>query len=181
MSLQLVTPPALEPVTLAQAKAHLKVDTIDDDALIGTLIVAARARAEWHTGRALVTQSWILWRDTWRETIEIPLPPLQSVTSVTAYARDGSASPLTPVLVDTASQPGRVVLDCIAPADLRCINALAVAFDAGYGGTAQDVPAALGQAILAIVAELYVHRGDGPEELSGPTQALLAPYRIFKL
>ena len=76
---------------------------------------------------------------------------------------------------------GRVVLGCIPPADLRCINALAVAFDAGYGAAAQDVPAALRQAILAVTAELYVHRGDGPEELSGPAQALLAPYRIFKL
>ena len=181
MSLQLVTPPALEPVTLAEAKAHLKVDTPDDDALIANLIVAARARAEWHTGRALIAQSWILWCDTWRETIEIPLPPLVGVTSVTAYARDGSAAALTPVTVDTASQPGRVVLDCVPPASLRCTNALAVAFDAGYGDTAEDVPAALRQAILAIVAELYVHRGDGPEELSGPAQALLAPYRIFKL
>ena len=61
MSLQLITPPAIEPVTLAEAKAHLKVDTTDDDTLITSLIAAARARAEWHTRRAFITQGWMLW------------------------------------------------------------------------------------------------------------------------
>ncbi|HWA91813.1 MAG TPA: head-tail connector protein [Rhizomicrobium sp.] len=177
MSLQLVTPPALEPVTLADAKAHLKVDTSDDDALIARLIPAARARAEWHTGRALIAQSWILWLDCWRPIVDIPLPPLVAVSAVTAYARDDTPNALTPVLVDL---PGsRVLLDPVT--DLRCANALAIAFDAGYGDAAEDVPAALRAAILAIVAELYVHRGDGPAELSGTAQALLAPYRMFKL
>ncbi|HEY0282981.1 MAG TPA: head-tail connector protein, partial [Rhizomicrobium sp.] len=84
MSLTLVTPPAAEPVTLAEAKAHLKVDTSADDALITSLIVAARARAEWHSGCAFVTQSWTLWLDAWPRNglVEIPLPPLQSVTQV---------------------------------------------------------------------------------------------------
>ena len=84
MSLQLNTPPAAEPVTLAEAKAWLRVDTgDDDDALITSLISAARARAEWHTGRAFVTQGWTLWLDCWPSgaCAEIPLPPLQGVQS----------------------------------------------------------------------------------------------------
>jgi uncharacterized phiE125 gp8 family phage protein len=187
MPLQLITPPSLEPVTLDEAKAHLKVDTSDDDALIATLITAARARAEWHMGRALVTQSWILWRDCWPGDgiAEIPLPPLQAVSAVTAYARDNTPGVVDPsrYLVDTASAPGRVVFDCFtAPAfDLRRRNAVAIAFDAGYGGTADDVPAPVREAILQITAELYVNRGDGPEEPVPIAQALLAPYRIFKL
>src|SRR6185503_18504563 len=86
MSLQLITPPLIEPVTLADAKLHLKVDTSDDDALIARLITAARASAEWHTGRALNTQGWILWLDCWPQcgVIEIPLSPLQRVSTVTA-------------------------------------------------------------------------------------------------
>ncbi len=84
MSLQLNTPPAEEPVTLAQAKAWLKVETDDEDALIAALIPAARARAEWHTGRAFVTQHWTLWLDGLGDGyIEIPLAPLVSVESVT--------------------------------------------------------------------------------------------------
>src|SRR5690349_16359269 len=90
MSLSLITPPVGEPVTLADAKAHLKIDTSDDDALIGQLITAARARVEWHTGRALMTQSWILWLDRWPDDgiVAIPLAPLAAVTAVTLYGRD---------------------------------------------------------------------------------------------
>jgi len=82
MALELISPPAVEPVTLDEAKAHLKVDTTDDDALIATLISAARAKAEWHTGRAFVTQGWTLWLDRWPAAdcqylpAEIPLAPL---------------------------------------------------------------------------------------------------------
>src|ERR1700742_3808879 len=131
MSLQLTAPPAVEPVTLAEAKAHLKVDTGDADALIGTLVTAARARVEWHTGRALVTQSWILWRDCWASPVEIPLPPLQAVTAVTVYASDGAAGVVGPGAhtVDAASQPARVAFGCVPPMSLRTINAVAIAFD----------------------------------------------------
>jgi uncharacterized phiE125 gp8 family phage protein len=186
MSLQLVTPPSLEPVTLAEAKVHLKVDTAGDDALIATLITAARARAEWHTGRAFVTQSWILWLDCWPEggIVDVPLPPLQSVSAVTAYARDGTPSTIDSSLtvVDTASAPGRIAFAGFAPPmELRTLNAIAVAFTAGYGGAQSDVPAPVREAILEIAAGLYVDRGDGPEEVSLAAQALLAPYRIFKL
>src|ERR1700742_1721990 len=121
MSLQLTAPPAVEPVTLAEAKAHLKVDTGDDDALIGTLITAARARVEWHTGRALVTQSWILWRDPWASLVGVPLPPLQAVTAVTLYARDGAPSVLDTgtYTVDAASGPARIAFGCVPPLGLR--------------------------------------------------------------
>jgi len=183
MPLQLITPPGAEPVTLAEAKAQLKVDTTDDDALIARLIGAARARAEWHTGRALITQSWIQWLDCWTSPVEIMLPPLIAVTAVTAYAGDDSPAVLeaSRYFVDAVSQPGRIVLDCVPPANLRRRNAVAIAFDAGYGDAADDVPPAIRAAILQMVADLYAHRGDAPAEPSGAAQALLAPYRIFKL
>jgi uncharacterized phiE125 gp8 family phage protein len=183
MPLQLIISPSVEPVTLDEAKLHLKVDTTDDDALIATLIAAARARAEWNTGRAFVTQGWMLWRDCWAECVEIPLPPLQAVSAVTVYAPDGTASVIDPsnYTVDTASQPGRIVFGCIPPVGLRAVNAISVAFTAGYGDAAGDVPAPVREAILEIVAELYVHRGDAPADLTLTIQALLAPYRIFNL
>ncbi len=185
MSLQLITPPAIEPVTLDEAKLHLKVDTGDDDALITRLISAARARAEWDTGRAFITQSWMLWRDCWPENgiVEIPLPPLQSVTAVTVYAPDGAATAIDPLnyTVDAASQPARLQFGCIPPITLRAVNAISIAFTAGYGDAADDVPDLLREAILEVVAELYVHRGDAPADLTLTIQALLAPYRIFNL
>lgn len=187
MSLQLITPPAVEPVTLDDAKLHLKVDTSDDDALIARLITAARARAEWHTGRALNTQSWILWLDSWPEcgVIEIPLPPLQNVASVTTYALDDSTTALDPATyqVDMASAPARLTLrsTVLPPDNLRAIDSVAVAFTAGYGDAADDVPAGFRAAILELIAFLYEHRGEAPAELPLDVLALLAPFRVFHL
>jgi uncharacterized phiE125 gp8 family phage protein len=187
MSLQLVTPPAAEPVTLADAKLHLKIDTSDDDALITRLITAARARAEWHTGRALNTQSWILWLDCWPScgVIEIPLPPLQDVSSVTVYAPDDSATVLDAATyqVDAASAPARLTLKStvLPPTNLRAINSVAIAFTAGYGDAADDVPGGFRAAILELVAFLYEHRGEAPVELPLDVLALLAPFRLLHL
>jgi uncharacterized phiE125 gp8 family phage protein len=187
MPLQLITPPLVEPVTLEDARLHLKVDTSDDDALITRLITAARARAEWHTGRALNTQWWILWLDCWpqRGVIDIPLPPLQSVASITIYAPDDSASMLDPATyqVDAVSAPARLTLkSTVSRSDnLREIDAVAVAFTAGYGDVSDDIPAGFRAAILELIAFLYEHRGEAPAELPIDVLALLSPFRLFHL
>jgi uncharacterized phiE125 gp8 family phage protein len=179
MPLELVTAPATEPVTLDEAKAHLKIDSSDDDALITTLIAAARARAEWHTGRAFVTQSWRLWLDAWPcEPVEIPLPPLQSVSTVTVYARDDSATVLDASTYQVASN--RIAFKA-AQTNLRRLNAVAIAFTAGFGDDADDTPALIRQAILDIIADLYTNRGDTNGEPPLEALALLAPYRVIKL
>ncbi|HEY4124732.1 MAG TPA: head-tail connector protein, partial [Rhizomicrobium sp.] len=180
------TPPAIEPVTLEEARAHLKVDTADDDTLITALIAAARARAEWHTGRAFITQSWVLWLDCWpeRNCVEIPLPPSQAVTNLTTYALDDTAAVLDANLyqVDTASTPARITLKSPAiAASTRALNAIAIAFNTGYGDAASDVPQAIRTAILEIIADLYANRGDTSLDPPQTALAMLAPYRIFKL
>jgi uncharacterized phiE125 gp8 family phage protein len=185
MSLQLTTPPAIEPVTLAEAKAHLKLDTADEDALLTTLITAARARAEWHTGRAFITQAWTLRLDAWPYDgiAEIPLPPLASVIEVAVITDDGIRTVLDRAVyyVDKASGPGRLVLADTPPPRLRRKDCVEIAFTAGYGSATTSVPEAIREAILEIVADLHTHRGDeyGAVGLAG--QALLAPYRVFKL
>jgi uncharacterized phiE125 gp8 family phage protein len=185
MPLELVTPPAVEPVTLDDAKAHLKVDTTDDDALITNLIGAARARAEWHTGRAFVTQSWLLWLDAWPcgAPAEIPLLPVQAVSAVTTYARDDTAVALDPSLYQVDIASARVALrqGTVLPALLRPINAVSIAFTAGYGDAETNVPPLIRQGILDIVADLYTNRGDGIGEMPLEALALLAPYRILKI
>jgi uncharacterized phiE125 gp8 family phage protein len=178
MSLQLNTPPAAEPVTLDQARAWLRVESGgDEDALIASLIPAARARAEWHTGRAFMTQSWTLWLDRSDGVIDVPLPPLQSVTSVTLYKPDGTPVVLTTGDCQVAGQ--RVMLAQPLPI-LRPAHGIAVAFTAGYGG-ADAVPPAIAQAILQIVAALYDHRGGDTAPTPDAALALLAPYRTLKL
>jgi uncharacterized phiE125 gp8 family phage protein len=183
MPLELTSPPTAEPITLAEAKLYLKLDTTSDDDLVTTLITAARARAEWHTGRALITQSWTLWLDTWPDIVTIPLPPLQAVTSVTTYTQDDTAHTVDPstYIVDHAANRLARKQTCAAPTGLRRINAIAVTFTAGYGAAATDVPALLREAILELIAFLYENRGEAPAELPLDCLALLAPYRNLKL
>lgn len=178
MSLQLNSPPATEPVSLDQAKAWLRVESGgDEDALIAALIPAARARAEWHTGQAFVTQGWTLWLDGTRGIIDVPLAPLQSVASVTLYAPDGSATVLD---AGDYAVAGQSVILATPPFALRARNGIAVAFTAGYGD-ADAVPAPLCAAILQIVSALYEHRGGDAVPIPDNALALLAPYRLVKL
>jgi len=180
MSLQLITPPAAEPVSLDDARAWLRVESGgDEDALIAALIPAARARCEWHTGRAFVTQAWTLWLDCAAPVIAIPLAPLQAIASVTAYAPDDAASVLDPTLYKVDLAGSRLALTD-PPWKLRAINGLAIAFTAGYGD-ADAVPPPLKQAILQIVAALYDHRGSDTVPTPDAALALMAPYRIPKL
>jgi uncharacterized phiE125 gp8 family phage protein len=185
MGLELITAPASEPVSLAEAKAYLRVDAEDEDALIGSLVAAARAFAESHTGRAFVTQSWRLWCDAWpARVLVLPKAPLIAVTSIAVHDRSGAATTLSSdvYIVDSARQPGRIVLKdtAVLPAGLREANAIAVSFDAGYG-VADDVPAALRNAVLSLVAHLYEARGDGLTAPPLECLAQLAPFRVLGL
>src|SRR5690554_6904374 len=109
-----VTQPAEEPVTLVEAKTHLRVDATDEDALISSLIASAREHVEAFQLRALVTQTWRLSLDRFPRgrVIRLPRPPLQSVTSITYTDPGGAQQTLSNTLydVDTDSEPGRIVL-----------------------------------------------------------------------
>ena len=76
MSLKQISAPSLEPITNADAKLHLRVDSNEDDDLLTSLINAAREFCEGFQHRAFITQTWELWLDGWpdKDYIEIPLP-----------------------------------------------------------------------------------------------------------
>lgn len=77
---QLIQAPALEPISLAEAKNHLRVDTdlTEDDLLIGMMISAARGIAERFTKRAIITQQWKVFLDIFPNTVvrDVNQPPL---------------------------------------------------------------------------------------------------------
>ena len=181
MSLQLTAPPATEPVSLAQAKAWLRVESgNDEDDLITALIQAARVRCEWHTGRAFVTQGWTLWLDGIGDgLVSVPLPPLASVSAVTLYDGDDAVRVLDSSDYRADLAGGRILFDTPLT-NLRPLNGVAIAFTAGYGG-ALMVPAAITSAILQTVAWLYEHRGGDAAPLPDGALALLAPYRVARL
>jgi uncharacterized phiE125 gp8 family phage protein len=82
MALKLITPPSGLPVSLAEAKSHLRVDSSDDDALITAMLGAAAQMAEQATGRALMPQTWLLSLDAFTSDIEITLVPAVSISSL---------------------------------------------------------------------------------------------------
>ncbi len=166
-SLTRTTAPAVEPVTLAEAKAHCRVDTSTDDAYIGTLITAAREWVEEYTDRALVHQQYVMRLDSFPYEFELPRPPMASAGTTTAVAvtytlGDDSTATLsaTQYRVDRNSTPG-VVRQLRAntwPANLDDQNAVTVTWWAGYGATGTSVPAAIRHAILMLVAHWYESR-----------------------
>jgi uncharacterized phiE125 gp8 family phage protein len=195
-ALKIVTQPTVEPVSLLQAKQHLRVTTTDEDALISALIVAARGHAEDYTGRRLVTQTWDYFLDCfpwyrdyprWQSwcSIEIPNAPLQSVASVKYIDESGAEQTIDPsgYLVDAKSEPGRVspAYGVTWPTPRLQMNAVTIRFVCGYG-LAAAVPYPITAAILLIIGELYNHREETTSssvaELPRGVESLLYPYRL---
>lgn len=185
LRLVLVTAPSAYPVSLTEVKSHLRVDTTDEDTYLNSLIKAATIYVERRQWRALITQTWDLVLDEFPEddTITIPMPPLQSVTSITYTDNDGNTSTFSSdnYIVDTDSEPGRVVLksDASWPSDtLQEAAAVTVRFVAGYGDSADSVPETTRIAILMLIANWYENRepvalGTGVREMPFGLRALI--------
>ncbi len=204
MSLQLVTAPTEEPVTLVEAKLHLRVDFSDDDLLITALIAAARQAAETLTGRQLVTARWKYILDSFPgpslmgvpagktftlpgHAILIPKAPVQSIVSVDYLDMNRTAQtmPSANYATDLACEPARItpIFGQIWPINLPEIGAVSVTFDAGYGG-AGDVPEGIKSWIKLRVGSLYQNREEVAAMARGKIDplpfidGLLDPYRM---
>jgi len=172
-TLYLITPPSAEPVTIAEAKEHCRVDLSNEDNLLDGLIAAARMWAEQYKGQALVTQTWDLKLRAFPcGRLEIPLGPLQSVTSVKYL--DGAGVEQTwdaakysthglyvPVTKPAGPDPKRGWIEPVYgqfwPIALPVDEAVRVRFTAGWG-TAAQVPQRFKQAMLLRLAQLYAQR-----------------------
>lgn len=188
MAAALLVAPAGEPLSLAEAKAHLRIAHAEDDQLVTSLITAARRVVEARTGLSLIAQDWMCWRDDWPEegVIELPVAPLRAVEEVGVYGEDGTKAVIDPAhyIVDAASRPPRVLLrgSRVWPVPGRAVNGIGIRAEAGFGTTAQDVPQPLRDAMKLLVAHFYAQRGD--EAGSGlplSFAALLEPYRPVRL
>ena len=112
MTLFRTVEPAVEPITLAEAKAHLRIAHDSEDDLLSGLIRAARQEVEQATGSALIEQSWRLVLDAWPEgnVVQLKRSPVRQVLSVTVFDADGAASVLAPqdYQLDAMSSPARL-------------------------------------------------------------------------
>lgn len=162
MPTKLITGPAAEPVTLVEAKAHMRVEHSADDTLISSMIAAARGDAEHRLGRALINQTWERVEDAFSDTIELPYPPLASITSIKYIDGAGVEQTLAggAYTADTDTEPGLVmpVYGTAWPSARVQPNAVRVRYVAGYGADGTSVPAPIKSWILLRVAALYENR-----------------------
>lgn len=175
-SLNRTSGPAVEPVTLAEAKKQLEIASADTthDSAIEDYIIAAREQLEHDTGYICITQTYSLSMDVWPESpksrfhgtvIELPLRPIQSVSSITYYDEGNSQQTLS-TTVYGLDAPNRFIYlkyDQEWPAITPQHNGIVVTFVAGYGGSETNVVRLIRQAILLQVAKWFEHRGDESE------------------
>ena len=187
MPLVLVTPPLQEPVSLAEAKAWLRLDTSDEDDLIAALITSARLVVETTTRRALIAQGWRLILDGWPpDALRLPLAPFIALGGIVVTAADGSVQTVQPAQysLDASPEAARLALACGLAAP-RSIAGIAIDFTVGYGDTPASVPQALRHAILALVAAWHANRGEATTvqhaRLPDTAEALIAPWRRLRL
>lgn len=171
MALTLVTKPQGEPISLAQAKHQVQQFANVDDSLLSEIVIpAARDRAEGATQRAFITQTWKLLLNGFPACgfIEVPKPPLISVSSVKYTNTSGTLTTLTvntDYIVQAPAGPrcrrGRIALpfSAVWPVPLDQMGSVIIEFVCGYGA-AVDVPPALKAAMLLDIGTLYANRED---------------------
>lgn len=191
MALTLTSGPAEEPVTVAEAKAHLRIDGSAEDILIASLIVTSRLHVEAALGLALITQGWRLTLDIWPEdgVVRFPLRPIQSIASVTVLDENGTPTVVTSedyLLDGQALRPRLIARDGKWPAPGLRANGIDIQFAAGIGDEPEDIPQPIRHAILLLVAHWYEHRdpleiGAAAAAIPAAASDLLKPYREVRL
>lgn len=190
MTAILIDPPTIEPVTLAEAKAHMRLTGTDDDDYVCAMITAARIQVESATRRVLIDQTWRIFRDDWPASgrIDLAPAPVKSVVAVTVYDAAGEPSVLPPTswTLDAAGAPARLAFTAAPLRPGRALNGLEIDLVAGYGASGLSVPQPLRLAIMTLVARWYEDReglayGIVPSRVADAFEAQVAPFRVMRL
>ena len=186
MTLALVTPPALEPLSLAQVKDHLRVTHDAEDALLADLLRAARLHVEFAARSRLLTQVWRVYADhVPPEGLALPVGPVQAVEVVTVFDADGTPTVLAASAYSLArgAEPACLVID-VPPA--AAANGVEIDLRCGFGDLGVDVPDTLKRAILLLCAHWYefrgvVHPSQQPVSMPPGFDTLVAPFAGVRL
>ena len=182
--------PAAEPVSLAEAKLHLRVDHSADDALIAVLITAAREQAEHRTQRSLIDQQWTLTLDAFPDAIRLRMGRVTAISEVRYVDPAGAAQVMNPAgyQLDNAGEIANWLFPAAGyawPDTLDQPNAVTVVYRAG-AASATDVTAAVKQWILLLVGQWYAGREAGVEKAISEQprpfwDGLLDPLRVVEV
>lgn len=187
-----------EPITLIQARLHLKLDTAGsppshpDDALVIALISSVRESAEKYTGLAIANQTYTLTLDAFpTEEIDLQISKVNSITSITYVDTNGATQTFssTKYTLDNVEKPSVVNLNYNEkwPDTRLQPNAVTVTFNAGYtdnvSPNSNPIPKSINQAMLLFIGHLYANReainiGNIVNEIPLGTMHLLAQHRI---
>lgn len=194
MELIRVTAPPIEPVTLAELKAHAKIEFSDDDALITSLGQAARETIEIATRRAIIEQQWDLKIDCFPGAGKqfIPRPPLRSIDSITYLDTAGASQTLAASIYTVVAPSGdtaprgyfHIAPDQVWPTTQSTFNAVTIRFTAGYPPTGSptdyvaNVPAGLKTAIKYLVTHWCDQRAPVVDPAGA---ALVLPFAVKNL
>lgn len=156
------TPPAIEPVTIAELKTYMSLDSTAYDTMLTGFISACRDAIEKHSGRTFISTSYEMFFDGFPSVIELLHPPVQSVTSI-YYVNTAGADTLlasNQYRVDLASLFPRIepAYGVLWPSIRNISNSVKVTYLAGYGTTAVSVPQNIKSCIMAVAADLFEHR-----------------------
>jgi hypothetical protein len=198
----LLTPPSVEPLTWAEVKAFLRLDSDAEQSLGNTFIIAARQLVENYTGRALLSQRWRMSLDAWPRPVQqssysntgcvvnmfarrvfLPKIPVLDVETVKVFASDGTSVtlPETTYSVDLISGKLAFLPSAALVDPSKSVGGIEIDFSAGYGTSASSVPAPLKQAMLVLVALSFEERIPEQGSLPAAVAALLKPYRFAKI
>jgi len=190
--------PSIEPLELADAKIHCRVDTTYDDNLITALIIMARQFVEQYIISSLITQNWSVYYDykdvKWyspKNFIRLPMKPVQNITTITTYDDCDNATVFDSSNYRLSTGDNRIVLNnnCYWPDNLRLYDCMEIDFVAGFGSEAANVPLSIVQAMKLLVGQWYenretisdpmVLRDKAGGDLSFTVTALLSQYRTL--
>lgn len=179
--------PAAEPLTTADAKAQVRVDHTDDDALIASLSAAARAHVEARTGTRLYTQTVSFKTDDWADLAHLPICPVQSISSISYTDTAGDVISLSTDIYETRLdllEPSIVLKYAQTWPTIREGSLITVTAVVGYGAAGAQPPEVM-QAIRLLVGDWYDHRAtvsDAPKvavPMAAAVDALLANHSRF--
>jgi len=166
-SLIRVTEPTVEPVTVAEAKAHLRVEHSADDNLISDYIKAAREYVEEYLDVTLMLTQWRMKIDIFAPVIQLPRPSMATAAGYTdvtlTYTTEQNAVQTLPnneYRIDRDTKPGELRPTYAAswPSHRADYNSISVTWWAGYGAAGSDVPQRIRHAVLLLVTHLYENR-----------------------
>ena len=189
MTIALITGPAVEPLSLAEVKAHLRVDHDHEDALITDTLNAARQYCEFASGHKFITQAWRQYETCLPadRLVCLSLQPVQSVSAVTVFDIDGNPTVLAAQDIELIRGANPSLLRLSNTIDTALgRNGIEIDLIVGMGDLGVDVPDTIKRAILLLVAHWYEFRGavspaDQPVSIPPGFEALMSPFKGARL